>query len=398
LHHTLRKERSMALVDRIKYDFPPNVLVEKWRRPDSDHSAEDLILGAQLIVNESQEAIFFKGGQALDLFGPGTHTLSSANLPLLGKLINLPFGGKTPFTAELYFINKTAAFAQDWGTTSPIMLLDPRYRVTIPLRGYGQYAVRVENSREFVVQIVGSSAGALASETASSMLESPIVTCIQQAFGDYLVQKRITALELPAHALGLAEHVIQLLRSHFKTFGIALVNFTIESINFDPQDKSVVRLRGMLDDAARLDVVGDAFRRNQDFYRVDRQFDVLQGAGESGGAAGSVMGAAMGVGMGFGIAGPAGDMAKQSMTPEPAAPPRCANCNAPYKPGSQFCNKCGEKLGAEIKLCPECKAENVSAAKFCNTCGRPMGVLKCRKCGADLGSAAKFCNECGEKV
>lgn len=298
----------------------------------------------------------------------------------------------------MYFVNKTLAFAQDWGTKTPIMLLDPRYRVTIPLRGYGQYAVHVENSREFVVHVVDTSHQQFASTTATSMLASPIVTCIQQAFGDYLVEKRITALDLPAHTLALVNHVTELLRSHYKTFGIDVVNFTIESINFDPNDESVARLRGMLDEAARLDVVGDAFRRNQDFYRVDRQFDVLQGAAEAGGAAGSVMGAAMGIGIGFGVAGPAGNVAKQSMTPEPVPPPRCPKCNAPYKPGSKFCNECGGELGAQLKLCPECKAENLATATFCNTCGRPMGALKCKKCGADLGRTAKFCNECGEKV
>jgi membrane protease subunit (stomatin/prohibitin family) len=381
----------MALIDRVKFDFPPDVLVYKW-------PSEDLSLGAQLIVNESQEAIFYKGGQALDLFGPGTYTLSSANLPLLRKLINLPFGGKSPFAAEVYFVNKTVAFAQNWGTNTPIMLLDPRYRVTIPLRGYGQYAVRVENSREFVTHVIDTAPDARASTTAIGMLASPIATCIQQAFGDYLVEKRITALELPAHTLALVNHVTELLRSHYRTFGIELVNFTIESINFDPKDDSMARLRGMLDEAARLDVVGDAFRRNQDFYRVERQFDVLQGAGEAGGAAGGVMGAAMGIGMGFGVAGPAGDLAKQSMTPEPSAPPRCPKCNAPYKPGSKFCGDCGGSLGPELKLCAECKAENAATAKFCSTCGRPMATLKCKKCGAGLGPASKFCDKCGEKV
>jgi predicted amidophosphoribosyltransferase len=110
------------------------------------------------------------------------------------------------------------------------------------------------------------------------------------------------------------------------------------------------------------------------------------------------MGAAMGIGMGFGVAGPAGDVAKQSMAPEPAAPPRCPKCNAAYKPGAKFCSECGGGLEAQFKLCPECKAENVTTAQFCNTCGRPMGGLKCKKCGADLGPTANFCNECGEKV
>lgn len=383
----------MALIDRIKTppEWTPDVLVWKW-------PSDQLTLGAQLIVNESQEAIFFKGGQALDLFGPGTHTLSSGNIPLLQKLINLPFGGQTPFSAEVYFINKTVSFAQDWGTKTPIMLLDPRYRVTIPLRGYGQYAIRIENSREFVVQVVGASQGAIAGATANNMLESPIVTCIQQAFGDYLVQKRITALELPAHTLSIVDHVIELLRKSYRTFGVELINFTVESINFDPKDESVARLRGMLDEAARLDVMGDAFRRNQDFYRVERQFDVMQGAAESDGAAGNLMGAAMGLGMGFGAAGPAGEVAKQAMAPEPVTLLHCPKCNASYKPGSKFCNDCGTQLGADLKLCPACKAENVSTAKFCNSCGCPMGVTKCKRCGADLGSGSKFCNECGEKV
>jgi len=230
------------------------------------------------------------------------------------------------------------------------------------------------------------------------MLLSPIVTCIQQAFGDYLVRKRITALELPAHALSLVEYVTGLLRSQYNSFGIELVNFTIESINFDPQDESVVRLRGMLDEAARLEVVGDAFRRNQDFYSVDRQFDVLQGAAEAGGTSGSVMGAAVGLGLGFGAAGPAGDLAKQSMASQTGAPPHCPKCNAAYKPGSKFCTDCGGQLGAELKPCPECNAENQASTKFCNTCGRPMGAVKCKKCGADLSRAAKFCTACGEKV
>ncbi len=383
----------MALIDRIKTppDWTTDVLVWKW-------PSDQLTLGSQLIVNESQEAIFFKGGQALDLFRPGTHTLSSGNIPLLQKLINLPFGGRTPFSAEVYFINKAVSFAQDWGTKTPIMFLDPRYRVTIPLRGYGQYAIRIENSREFVIQAVGASKGVIASTTASNMLESPIVTCIQQAFGDYLIQERITALELPAHTLSIVDHVIELLRKSYRTFGVELINFTVESINFDSKDESVVRLRGMLDEAARLDVMGDAFRRNQDFYRVERQFDVMQGAAESDGAAGNLMGATMGLGMGFGAAGSAGEVAKQAMAPEILTLPRCSKCNATYKPGSKFCNDCGMQLGSDLKLCLDCKAENISSAKFCNSCGRPMGVTKCKRCGADLGSDAKFCNEFGEKV
>ena len=93
----------MEIINRIKFDGPGNGgqwLIHKC-------PSDQFVLGSQLIVNQGQEALFFKGGEALDLFSPGTHTLSTGNLPLLHKLVSLPFGGKTPFTAEIYYINKT---------------------------------------------------------------------------------------------------------------------------------------------------------------------------------------------------------------------------------------------------------------------------------------------------
>ena len=408
----------MALIDRIKFEGPPDVLVWKWHSEKG--KSDDIRLGAQLIVNESQEALFLKGGKALDLFGPGTHTLASGNLPLLSKIINWPFGGKTPFAAEVYFINKAVSLAQDWGTKTPVMLLDPRYRVTIPLRGYGAFAVRIADAREFVVQVVGASQGAAVTRPAGSaasahsiagaaqgstvnnaainLFDSPIVTCIQQGFGDYLVQKKICVLELPAHAMALGEHVATILRRNYKTFGVELVNFTVESINFDPNDPSIQKLRGILDEAARLEVVGDAFRRNQDFYKTDRQFNVLQGAADHPSAAGGMLGAAMGLGMGFGAAGPAGKIAREAMAPVPESPVPCPHCGNQHPPGMKFCDQTGKKVGPEMVACPHCKAENVATARFCIECGRPMQVLKCTACGAALSGSGKFCPNCGHDV
>jgi membrane protease subunit (stomatin/prohibitin family) len=242
--------------------------------------------------------------------------------------------------------------------------------VTIPLRAYGQYAVRVHGAREFVVQVVGSVGQVSAQATARALLDSPIVTCIQQVFGDYLAHQRVSALELPAHTLALVDRVTALLAQRYRSFGIELLNFTIESINFDAKDESVLRLRSMLDEAARLDVVGDAYRRNQDLYRAERQFDVMEAAAQSGGAAGAVMGAAMGVGLGFGVGQPAGDLARKSMVPLPA----------------------------EAKACPDCGTGNAAPAKFCQGCGKALGPRKCAKCGVDLPPAAKFCSECGQSA
>jgi len=117
----------MAIIDRIKFEGTPETLV--WKFPK-----DNIVKGAQLIVNESQEAVFFKNGQALDIFGAGVHSLDSSNIPLLQKFINLPFGGETPFSAEVIFVNKVAKLDYKWGTKSPIPIEDPRYRVPFSRR------------------------------------------------------------------------------------------------------------------------------------------------------------------------------------------------------------------------------------------------------------------------
>ena len=142
----------MAILDRIKYDGPQNGsqwLIHKC-------PSEEFVLGSQLIVNQGQEALFFRGGEALDLFGPGTHTLSTGNLPILNKLVNLPFGGKTPFTAEIYYINKTAGLDLKWGTSTPVPIEDPKYGLILNIGARGQYGVSVRDARLFVGRIIGA--------------------------------------------------------------------------------------------------------------------------------------------------------------------------------------------------------------------------------------------------
>ena len=145
-------EKKEALIDRIKYDGPQDGspwLVYKY-------SSEKFVLGSQLIVNQGQEALFFKGGEALDLFGAGTHTLHTGNLPLLNKLVNLPFGGDTPFTAEIYYINKTSKLNMNWGTPNAFSVEDPKYRLLLSIRSHGTYGLRINDTRMFITELVGA--------------------------------------------------------------------------------------------------------------------------------------------------------------------------------------------------------------------------------------------------
>ncbi len=139
----------MAIIEVIKYDGGADVFA--WKYP-----SDELGTWTQLIVNESQEAILFKGGKALDVFGSGRHTLSTANIPLLNKIINLPFGGRSPFTAEVWFINKIFSLDIKWGTATPIQIQDPKYGVFVPVRSNGMFGIQIEDSKKFITKLVGT--------------------------------------------------------------------------------------------------------------------------------------------------------------------------------------------------------------------------------------------------
>ena len=139
----------MALIDVVQWDNKQGEIIHRF--PEGAIS-----MGAQLIVMEHQEAIFFKEGRALDSFSAGRHTLKSGNIPILEKLVNLPFGGKTPFPAEVYFLNKSEIPNLKWGTKQPIQLLDPLYNIAIPVRAFGNYSIRIDDSKSLLMMAIGT--------------------------------------------------------------------------------------------------------------------------------------------------------------------------------------------------------------------------------------------------
>lgn len=124
----------MKVFDVIKYEGTNDVFV--WKFP-----GEDFNTLSQLIVHESQEAVFFKDGKALDLFGAGRYTLHTQNIPLIRRMINLPFNGESPFHCEVYFINRAVSLDVNWGTESAIPIQDPLYKIILPVRANGQFGV-----------------------------------------------------------------------------------------------------------------------------------------------------------------------------------------------------------------------------------------------------------------
>lgn len=303
----------MALIDLIKYDAPSDDVIV-WKFP-----GEDICLGAQLTVNESQEAVFFKGGKALDTFGAGTHTLSSDNLPLLRKLINLPFGGKTPFSAEVWYVNKTVKRDLKWGTPGPIQVIDPLYNYPVSVRAFGKWGMRVNDARKFIVQLVGSQVsssnkGYIGSERVEEYFIGEILQRLSDALAKYFVEGKISVFQATAHINKLSSFIGEDISPEFQRFGIEIVNFNVERISIPEEEQK--KFQEILGKRMEIDQISQA--RVSQSYTTMRTFDTLEkAAANEGGGAGQLLGAGLGLGVGLGAGVPIGQQIGGAMSIEP---------------------------------------------------------------------------------
>ncbi|MDX1644798.1 MAG: SPFH domain-containing protein, partial [Thermoanaerobaculia bacterium] len=172
----------------IQHVDPTGLLIVARVPPEGSMAIQ---LGSQLVVEESQEAVFFRDGKALDTFGPGRHTLKTANLPLLTRLVGLPFEGKSPFQAAVVFVSKKTFFDLKWGTKEAVAYRD-RELGLVRLRAFGKFAVRVADVRKLVVEIVGTQ-NLFATDAIEAYLRDIIVSRLTDLLGEELD----TILELP---------------------------------------------------------------------------------------------------------------------------------------------------------------------------------------------------------
>jgi membrane protease subunit (stomatin/prohibitin family) len=326
----------------------------------------EIKIGAQLIVRDNQTAVFFKDGKGLDVFGAGRHTLTSKNLPILTKILSLPWGFKSPFRAEVFFMNMKTFINQKWGTKDPVAFTDSKLGL-VRLRAFGVYSFRIVEPTLFINTIVGTQ-GSYTTVMTNDYLRDVIVAHLNDLFGE----KLDTIFDLPRQYEELAAEVKGRLAGDFSKYGMELIDFYLESITPPPD------VQKMIDERSGLEAVGDldSFFK----FKAAKAMGDAAAAGGSGGA-GSAAASGMGLGLGAGLGFMMPGMMSQAMKPGAAQTPAASTVGV-----------------KDAILCAKCKSECPASARFCPACGAPVAIAACPSCASPISVGAKFCPNCGTKI
>lgn len=389
------------IAEIIKYEGDNSTFI--WKHPSEDFNSL-----TQLIVHESQEAIFFMNGQALDLFGPGRYTLETQNIPKISKFLNRTTGGETPFHCEVYFINKTEQMAIKWGTDSKVQYVEPTYGFPISIGASGEMSLRAEDSRKLLVKLVGTE-DYLSQQKLTSFFRAFLMTRVKTYIAQEMKANAINIFEIDEHLTTFSEKLYTLLIPDFADYGVSLERFFVTNIVKPDGDRQYEKFKelhfrqyadiaeaklrqqvGIIEqqtEAQKMVIESQAIatKRAQEgyTYQQERGFDVAETAAGNEGI-GQFSNLGIGLGMMTGVSGTVGNMVGGAVTGA------IGGINTPpvsqqEQPQETFCENCGAKL--------------TSDAAFCDECGTPVPVdaSKCANCGFKFERPGKFCPKCGTK-
>ena len=410
------------IAEIIKYEGDNSTFI--WKHP-----CEDFNSLTQLIVHESQEAIFFMNGQALDLFGPGRYTLETQNIPKLGKILNRTTGDETPFHCEVYFINKTEQMAIKWGTDSKVQYIEPTYGFPISIGASGEMSLRAEDSRKLLIKLVGTESF-LGQQKLTGFFRAFLMTRVKTYIAQVMKANAINIFEIDENLTLFSNSIKNLLVNDFADYGLSLERFFVTNVlrpDGDRQyekfkdlhfrqyaDIAEAKLRQQTDliyaqtEAQKviIDSQAQATKRAQEgyTYQQERGFDVATEVARNE-AVGQFTNLGVGLGTMAGIggvvAGTVGGAMNDALNQTSAGTADvCVKCGAALPANAKFCLECGEKVAPKLPdnmtVCPKC-GNSVLKGKFCPECGHKF-ISACPKCGKEVVSGAKFCLECGEKL
>ena len=343
--------------------------------------------GAQMVVRESQAGIFFYNGKAVHVFGPGRHTLKTANIPILNKIMGIPWGLESPLRAEAYMIN-TKVFANlKWGTREPVAFKDSELGL-IRLRAYGMFNIQIVQPLLFINSLVGTMASFSVADV-SEYLGKVIVS----RFNDYLGENMDTILNLPSRYEAWSAGLRERLQEDFRHFGLSLNQLYISAITPPPE------VQKAMDDKTKLGMFDDMNKLLQ-----LKAATAMEKAASNPGSAGD----SMGLGVGFmmpTLMAQAMQMAQGTPGSAQAAAPttdlNCPECRQPIRQDDRFCPACGHQL-LVFEQCKGCGKNLAPGTRFCPRCGQQAGsareTTKCSACGQENLASSIFCNHCGERM
>ena len=288
-----------SIIEVIKYDGPNDILI--WKHPN-----EDFNTNTQLIVGPSQEAIFVKGGQVLERFISGTYTLSTKNYPFVRALVGLATGGVSPFSCSVYYVNKVISMGIDWGTDTPISIVDPVYKVPVDIRSYGDLSLRIENGQMLLEKLVGQAQG-FSHEEVTQFFSNLMATQVRGVISGTMMSHGLSPIGIDAYLADMSNYAMERISPIFEPYGMSVNHFTIAAINAPELDTIKQKARDLQEHRMETDVgvedkkkyaQAQAFENrelgiNEQQKMVGRAMETLAGN------PGPVMGAAGGMGMPF---------------------------------------------------------------------------------------------------
>ncbi len=361
----------------IQYVDPTGqTMVARW----PSQGTKAIQLGSQLVVEESQQAVFFRDGKSLDTFGPGRHTLATQNLPFLTRILGLPFDGKSPFQAAVVFTSTKTFIDLKWGTKEPVVYRDKELAM-VRLRAFGKFAVRIDNPQVFVNTVVGTQ-GLYTTDGVEGYFKDAIVARLTDLLGENLS----SIFDLPKVYDELGMGLKARVADDFSKYGIELVDFFLGAIT-PPEE-----VQKVIDERTGMAAVGD-MNAYLKFKAAKAMGDAAQ---QTGGETGSGVGAGLGVGMGAGMGMMLPQMMKDAMQGGGGAqPPQGGGTPAAAPPAAASAAPAAAAAAAGAASAGAAGGDESAAA------GEPAAASTptfCHQCGNKLPEGARFCPGCGTKV
>ena len=410
-----------AIINLVKWETKPEEQLFAWKFP-----ATNLSTNTQLVVSESQEAILFSKGQLIGKFGPGLHTLSTENLPTLRNLFGIPFGGRNPYTAEVWFVNKTTPLNIDW-TTDSMMYQDPDYDVMVPLLAKGRYGIKIVDAEKFLIKLVGTTS-TFSSLQLTDNFYGATVAKTKSVILQFIISNKIGIKTISAFLDGLSESLRLSIATIWEEYGFQLINLYITTIEVDSNnDTGKDILKAMKQRSAQI-IGGYTWQQSQVFELGDKAVNSIgKGNGQSSLLEAVIATNLVGSFSGRGLLDPPTSYKDQEKNPNGhnsvATSVRevyCSNCAKKFSSNMKFCPycddpytaclKCGSDNDKNAKKCVSCGTGLSESGSTCINCSTPLidgalfcagggksvseSVVSCKRCGYKVGSQP-FCSQCG---